>query len=300
MHDETDTQENFTDAKPEKPNRSTGPTSPEGKARSSMNRLTHGCRSEKTVLPHEDPAEFDFTIQSWMEAYKLVGASCAPPDKDACNPEDPTAATLVYETAKAHWFFQRNQKRLDQIESRLPTDAWLWTPEYIQLYNNFLRYKTTTERSFYRAFNNLEAYYKRQADRAAQAEKARVEMARIQIKWLNKKAEAAAKQLQALQIVDVAANDAGDCVTTYAPTNDELASRASSENPPKFVSRYVFFNFGVPPAYDWMKPDHIQRRQRTVGVQQFLFSDWLKHAEKEKASGTGHLSPFDTTLILNP
>ncbi len=50
-------------------NRGGGPSTPEGKARSSMNRLTHGCRSEKTVLPEEKGEEFDALLQDWLAHY---------------------------------------------------------------------------------------------------------------------------------------------------------------------------------------------------------------------------------------
>jgi hypothetical protein len=52
------------------PHRSTGPTSIDGKARSSMNRLTHGCRSSKTILPDEDPAEYEACMQAWYDQYQ--------------------------------------------------------------------------------------------------------------------------------------------------------------------------------------------------------------------------------------
>jgi len=134
MHDPSI--ENFSDDNldlpPQRPGRSTGPITPDGKATSSMNRLTHGCRSQRTVLPFEDPAEWEFTLQSWTSTY---------------NPQDPTAATLVFETARAHWIFQRNQQRLDETESGLPPDAIEWSEYHIRRYNNFSRYKTTAERS---------------------------------------------------------------------------------------------------------------------------------------------------------
>jgi hypothetical protein len=282
MH-EYDPEENFADETPDKPGRSTGPRSPQGRSRSSMNRLTHGCRSELLILPFEDPAEFEFTAQSWTDSY---------------NPQDPTAATLVYETAKAHWFFQRNQKRLHQIEIRLPSDAWLWTDENIRLFNNFSRYKTAAERSFYRAFNNLEAYYKRQADRAAQAEKARAQMAKIELDWLTKKQERAAEDMVAKQYIDVMGNSS-DTTTTWLPTNDQIvAAAANTGKTPEFVNRYLFFWTGVPPEYEWTNPNHIQRAERTIGIQRLFYSEWLKLIEKEKA--TGHIQPRETVLATSP
>ena len=284
---------------PHRPGRSTGPRSPDGKANSSMNRLTHGCRSEKIVLPFEDPAEWDFTLQSWMNAYQPQ--------------ENPTAATLVFETARAHWLLQRNQKRLDESESCLPPDAMYWTADHHKQYSNFLRYKTTTERSFYRAFNALEAYGKRQSDRAAQAEraidahcaresKARAQMAKIHIEWLKKKAAAAAKSLCTRQWVEVAANSRGECITACSPSNEELAQQLADRGPgsapaPEFVTRYICFLNGVPPAYEWACPNDMQRYEQTMAVQQFTASGWLLQMEAEKLAATGHLQPYATGLL---
>lgn len=62
-----------------------------------MNRLTHGCRSEQLLIPGEDPAEWEFTLNGWLEAY---------------DTQDSVAETLVYEVAKTQWFFKRNEKHL--------------------------------------------------------------------------------------------------------------------------------------------------------------------------------------------
>ena len=300
MHDTTE--KNLPGENSPCANRRGGPTSPEGKAKSSLNRLTHGCRSETIVLPFEDPEQWEFTLQSWMTSY---------------NPQESTAATLVFETARAQWIFQRNQQRLDETESGLPPDAIQWTEEHIKRYNNFLRYKTTAERGFYRAFNNLEAYYQRQAAQAERAhraidarcareEKARAHMAKIQIDWLKEKAAAAESRHCLRQRVEVFTNDAGESVTTYAPSNEEfaqlLAARAERENdgkypPDLFVSRLLFFLNGVPALYDWLNPNEIQRDDSILGIQQFTHEGWLKQIEAEKLAATGHLQPYATSLI---
>jgi hypothetical protein len=126
--------------------RSTGPRTLEGKARSSMNRLVHGCRSQKLVLRHEDPAEFEATIRGWFEHYA---------------PEDPVAVSLVEELAKAHWFLKRAQKRLAEVEWELPMNAYHWTDTHQRLLDNFTRYKVSAERSFLRYLKELEAHLKR-------------------------------------------------------------------------------------------------------------------------------------------
>jgi hypothetical protein len=159
------------DHKEKNPGHSTGPRSPEGKARSSMNRLTHGCRSEQLILNHEDPAEFEFIMNGWLEAYK---------------PEDAIAQHLVEETAKAHWFLKRNEKRLHQIEVRLPMDAWHWTETHQKLFTNFSRYKTTAERTFFRWYKALETHYRREANKKDLADAARAQAAALETQWLDK------------------------------------------------------------------------------------------------------------------
>ena len=295
-----DTTENFSNeqlAEPNRPHRSTGPTSPEGKARSSLNRLTHGCRSEQIIINGEDPAEFEFLMDHWFNAYE---------------PQDFVAQGLVEELGKAHWMLKRNEKWLHQIHRRLPLDAWTWTDEHHKLLANATRYKTTAERSFYRALNNLEAHYKHEQNRAAQVEKAhraidarcareekaRTEMAKIHIQWLKKKAEAAALDRCLVQKVEIMANGNGDCITTYAPTNAEVSLLANSASPPEFITRYIFFNFGVPAAYDWTNPDHLQRHERTIGIQQFTRSGWLAQVEAEKVAADGHIAPYRIDLLL--
>ena len=50
-----------------------------------MNALKHGLRSQKLVLRHEDPLEFEMTIAGWFEQY---------------TPATPVAVTLVEEPPK--------------------------------------------------------------------------------------------------------------------------------------------------------------------------------------------------------
>ena len=124
-------------------------------------------------------------------------------------------------------------------------------------------------------------------------------MAKIHIQWLKKKAEATAKHLCAMQKIEIVPNTLGDCITTVAPTNDELLDRAAnSTHPPEFITRYIFFNFGVPPTCEWTNPNPIQRDKPTIGIQQFTYSGWLKQIEAEKVAGDGHISPYLLDLIL--
>jgi hypothetical protein len=52
------------------PNRSTGPRSPAGKARSSMNALKTGIYAKSLIIPGEDPAQLAALLQEYFEHYR--------------------------------------------------------------------------------------------------------------------------------------------------------------------------------------------------------------------------------------
>lgn len=174
---EDETEESAPPCSPPRPGRSTGPRTDEGKAKSSMNRLLHGCRSKKAVLPGEDPAEYAATVQNWFDQYQ---------------PQHQDETTLVAETALAHWHFQRASRRLEDVESRLPGNAWNWTPEHQQLFNNFTRYKTTAERSLLRWYRELEAYQGRQLQFERATESLRAKIASVELAWIKNRQQTAA------------------------------------------------------------------------------------------------------------
>ncbi len=255
----------------------TGPTSPEGKAKSSMNRLTHGCRSEKTVLRDEDPAEFDCLVDSWFDQYK---------------PQDADAIMLVQETARAHWFFKRASRRLEQIEWDVPENVWNWTDEHHKLFTNFSRYKTTNQRTFVRLYNELQAHGDRSRHLARAGQHALNEAARLELQWLTKKQEKAAEEVKIAQLVEVEEVN-GQCRTSYYPTNQKLLEQvAGCPKPPLFFKRWVSFTGGVPPEYAWVQPDSIQKVTDTIGVQNMSFDDWLELIEREKTARAGHIGPL--------
>lgn len=271
-------------SQPPSPSASTGPHTPEGKAKSSLNRLTHGCRSEQILIPGEDPAEFEFVMQNWFSAY---------------DPQDPIAQNLVEEVGKAHWFLKRNEKWLHQVQVRLPHDAWLWTEENHKLLTNTMRYKTTAERAFFRWYKALEAHYNRQFHRDQLAERARARAAELTIQWLNKKQQLAAESLKIEQFARIL-GDEELCATALAPTNQQIKDRvAARPEPPKFITRLLHFQNGVPRAYDWINPNLIQREFETIGIQTMLYTDWLGIIDREEAAGTGHLGPAPSVEFLS-
>jgi hypothetical protein len=74
---------------------STGPTSPEGKAKSSLNALSHGFYSKHLLLPDEDPAELELLRSSLIESY---------------IPEDGAELLLVERVISSQWKLQRLNK----------------------------------------------------------------------------------------------------------------------------------------------------------------------------------------------
>jgi len=83
---------------------STGPITPEGKARSSMNALKHGLTAKAITLPAEDLAEFARYVQTFMDDYKPRGA---------------TEKELIETIADLSWRLKRISKLERQI---IPTE----------------------------------------------------------------------------------------------------------------------------------------------------------------------------------
>jgi hypothetical protein len=71
---------------------STGPRTPEGKARSSLNAVRHGLLARDAVLPEEDRAAHLDLLAALEEEYQ---------------PDGPTQTFLVQQLASAQWRLQR-------------------------------------------------------------------------------------------------------------------------------------------------------------------------------------------------
>jgi hypothetical protein len=80
--------------------KSTGPTSPEGKARSSLNALKSGIDAWSHIIPGEDPAELEARTAAFMLHF---------------HPADPNQLSLVDTLISAEWI----QRRLRRIEAQL-------------------------------------------------------------------------------------------------------------------------------------------------------------------------------------
>src|SRR5216684_2081751 len=80
--------------------KSTGPTSPEGKARSALNALKSGIDAWSHIIPGEDPAELEALTEQFLLHYQ---------------PADPVQLSLVDTLVSTEWI----QRRLRRVEAQL-------------------------------------------------------------------------------------------------------------------------------------------------------------------------------------
>jgi hypothetical protein len=134
--------EPLASALPETPSHSIGPRSPEGKAISSQNALKHGLASGTLFIPGEDPAEYDSLLKSLLHDQSPVGEN---------------EALLVRDMATATWLKDRairlQTAAFANLAAHPGTSAVtsVVPPELSVL----IRYQTTNERAYHRAFKTL-------------------------------------------------------------------------------------------------------------------------------------------------
>ena len=117
--------------------RSTGPTTPEGKAKSAMNRLTHGFASAQSIIPGESHEAFIALLDELLIEHQ---------------PASPTEEILVEKMAQTQWLTQRalNLQGEAFLEQALKQESGV--PKHLGL---LIRYYTTADRAFHRAHNEL-------------------------------------------------------------------------------------------------------------------------------------------------
>jgi len=98
------TNTNRADINRENSKHSTGPVTPEGKARSSQNALKHGLTAKAIVLPSEDSGAFQRHLDSFLTEYQ---------------PQGPTEQQLVRTLANNSWHLDR----VNRLEEALFTHA---------------------------------------------------------------------------------------------------------------------------------------------------------------------------------
>ena len=129
----------------------TGPVTPEGKAVSSQNAVTHGLTGRQPVLPYENQIEFDRVHQRFVAQLK---------------PASEHQHCLVQVVASACW----RLRRLDRIEAAsldllTHPDASSQSPDHQiaasmgntpgEIADKILRHRNAAERSYHRAFREF-------------------------------------------------------------------------------------------------------------------------------------------------
>ena len=126
---------------------STGPVSAAGKAASSKNSLRHGLTAKQIVIPGEDPAEYEAYRQGLIQSF---------------NPINDIERALVDELAACDWRLMRARRLETAVFTKIIGDApdpdlalaeaFLQRPKEL---DRLLRYMTSIERAYWRAFNKL-------------------------------------------------------------------------------------------------------------------------------------------------
>ena len=88
--------------------RSTGPKTPEGKARSALNALQHGIRSSLAVIPGESLEEFETLYDAFRADYQ---------------PTDSMEEILVRHIASAEWRLRRRRATLQRWPGQEATEG---------------------------------------------------------------------------------------------------------------------------------------------------------------------------------
>ena len=122
--------------------RSTGPRSATGKARSSQNSFKHGLYSKQLVLPDEDPAELD-AVRADLRAEH--------------QPINETEAILVNELAEQFWRLRRMRElEADALSDYERLGSWLKTGFLAMIQ----RIMASAERGFHKALASLRSSQK--------------------------------------------------------------------------------------------------------------------------------------------
>ena len=167
---------------PPPPGRSTGPRTTEGKQKSSQNSTKHGCCSKRLLLPAENPAEWESLKAGWLQEY---------------DTSTPFALQLVMEAAKAQWQQIRARNAFVEVQYAIneeQADIMLWTDEHHKLYSRFERYLGAAERSFLRAFHEIERFRRTQFKQSEMAFKQDLERRRFTLRQDKNRLETALLQ----------------------------------------------------------------------------------------------------------
>ena len=112
---------------------STGPSTITGKQASSVNARAHGLTGAFTLLPWEDPTEFQALLDSLISEHK---------------PETPTETRLIQSIGEHYWLMHRALHLQNRLLESADIDH--------HTFSLYLRYQTTNERAYYRAMREFQ------------------------------------------------------------------------------------------------------------------------------------------------
>jgi hypothetical protein len=117
---------------------STGPRTPEGKARVSQNALRHGLTAQHLVIRPDEQEEFD-TFQTSLIT--------------ELAPEGAIETVTFHELLHAAWNLQRFRRI--EAECSIGTAADFTDPATIKVLDRLTRYQSRTQRAYYKAIQEL-------------------------------------------------------------------------------------------------------------------------------------------------
>jgi hypothetical protein len=130
--------------------KSTGPSTAEGRARSSRNATTHGLAAREALLECEDAQAFTQHMESFANEYR---------------PQTEIEEFYVTQMAEAAWRLRRVRKFESAALDGSPDPS---SDETVDKLLKLSRYEAAIERSYYRALRELRSLYK-ERDNANQA-----------------------------------------------------------------------------------------------------------------------------------
>ena len=117
---------------------STGPRTPEGRARSSQNARTHGLTARDLVIAPNECEEFEELLRDYQASVQ---------------PQDAIQQSVFELLVGAAW----NLRRIRRMEVRACSDTTLRAEQLEKELDRLVRYKTCIERTFHRSLKELKA-----------------------------------------------------------------------------------------------------------------------------------------------
>jgi hypothetical protein len=120
---------------------STGPKTPEGKAKAARNRSLHGFRSRNPLLPGEDPNEFAASLAVWRSEFQ---------------PANSHDDSLVRQLASADWRLRRIPRlEVDIFTAGLSKQPGALDKWGANFFGTLIRCQNSAVRAFYKALHAL-------------------------------------------------------------------------------------------------------------------------------------------------